>query len=132
MKNNFIKKSLKPIKKKLQNKDKLYVTIRRVYTHLSKLSNEEILDYYNVASLKELDEHIEHIKAVLKKQTENYEEELEELDTCFCMDSRGDFKYLYESKKEAQNQISYSLQTKGIKLTLYACPFHCGWHLAKI
>jgi hypothetical protein len=132
LKSNFIKKSLKPIKKKLQNKDKLYVTIRRVYTHLSELSNEEILDYYNVNSLKELDTHIEHVKEVLKKQTEDYEEKLEELDACFCMDSRGDFKYLYESKKEAQQQVQFSLKTKRVKLTLYACPFHCGWHLSQI
>jgi len=132
MKSNFIKKSLKPIKKKLQNKDKLYVTIRRVYTHLSELSNEEILDYYNVNSLKELDTHIKHVKEVLKKQTQNYEEQLEELDTCFCVDSRGDFKYLYEHKKEAENQVQFSLKTKRVKLTLYACPFHCGWHLSKV
>jgi len=127
-----LKKALKPMKKKLQNKDKLYVTIRRVYTHLSELSNEEILDYYNVNSLKELDTHIEHVKEVLKKQTENHEEELEELDACFCVDSRGDFKYLYESKKEAEKQVLFSLKTKRVKLTLYACPFHCGWHLSKI
>jgi len=132
MKSNFIKKSLKPIKKKLQNKDKLYVTIRRVYTHLSELSNEEILDYYNVTSLKELDTHIEHVKEVLKKQTENYEEKLEELDACFCLDSRGDFKYLYENKKEADKQVLFSLKTKRVKLTLYACPFHSGWHLSKV
>ena len=132
MKNSFIKKSLKPIKKKLQNKEKLYLTIRRVYTHLSELSNKEILNYYNVNSLKELDTHIEHIKNILKKQTENYEEKLEELDACFCLDSRGDFKYLYESKKEAENQVQFLLKTKRVKLTLYACPFHAGWHLAKI
>jgi len=132
LKNSLIKKSLKPIKKKLQNKDKLFITIRRVYTHLSELSNEEILDYYNVNSLKELDTHIEHVKEVLKKQIENYAEELEEIDACFCIDSRGDFKYLYESKKEAQNQVLFSLKTKRVKLTLYACPFHCGWHLSKL
>ena len=132
MKNSFIKKSLKPIKKKLQNKDKLYVTIRRVYTHLSELSNKEILNYYNVNSLKELDTHIEHIKNILKKQTENYEEKLEELDACFCLDSHGNFKYLYESKKEAENQVQFSLKTKHIKLMLYPCPFHAGWHLAKV
>lgn len=132
MKNNFIKKSLKPIKKKLQNKDNLFVTIRRVYTHLSELSNEEILDYYNVRSLKELETHIEHIKEILKKQTENYAEELEELDTCFCVDSRGDFKYLYESKKEAEKQVLFTFKSKRVKLNLYACPFHCGWHLSKL
>ena len=126
-----LKKSLKPIKNKLQNKNRLYHTIRRAYTHLSELNNEEILDYYNVRSLKELEAHIEHIKAILKKQIQNYEEEREELDACFCVDSRGDFKYLYEDKKEALKQIEYSTQTRGVKLTLYACPFHCGWHLSK-
>ncbi len=132
LKNTLIKKSLKPIKKKLQNKDKLYHTIRRVYTHLSELSNEEILDYYNVNSLKELNKHIEHVKSILKKQIENHEEKLEELDACFCVDARGDFKYLYEHKKEAEQQVLFSLKTKRVKLTLYACPFHCGWHLSRV
>jgi len=127
-----LKKSLKPIKKKFNNKEKAYVTIRRVYTHLSELSNEEILDYYNVKSIKELEAHIEHIKNILKKQIENYEEELEEIDACFCLDSKGDFKYLYPTKKEAERQVNFSWQTKKIKLTLYTCPFHCGWHIKKI
>jgi len=127
-----LKKSLKSIKKELSDKNRLFFTIKQVYTHLSALSNEEILDYYNVKSLKELEQHIEHIKYILKKQIENYEEELEEIDACFCLDSRGDFKYLYPSKKEAQKQCNYTWQTKRIKLTLYSCPYHCGWHLSKI
>ena len=127
-----MKKSLKPLKKKIQNKNNLYKTIRRVYTHLSDFSNEEILEYYNVTSLKELDAHIEHIKEVLKKQIENYKEELTEIDTCFCFDSHGDFKYLYINKQEAEAQIRFTFKTKRIKLSLYPCPFHCGWHLTKI
>ena len=127
-----MKKSLKPIKKKIQNKDNVYRTIRRLYTHLSELSNEEILDYYNVNSIKELNTHIEHIKEILKKRIENYKEEIEELDACFCQDSRGDFKYLYPNKKEAEKQLNYSWQTKRVKLSLYTCPYHCGWHLSKV
>jgi len=127
-----MKKSLKPIKKKMQNKKKLYVTIRRVYTHLSELSDKEILDYYNVTSLKELHNHIEHIKKVLKKQIENYKEELEQINTCFCLDSAEEFKYLYSTRKEAEQQIEFTLKTKRVKLALYPCPFHCGWHLTKI
>jgi len=126
------KKSLKPIKKNLQNRNRLFATIRHVYTHLSELSNEEILDYYNVSSLKELEVHIKHIKEILKREIENYHEEREALTTCFCVDSRGEFKYLYERKKEAEKQLQFSLKTKRVKLALYACPFHCGWHLAKI
>jgi len=132
MKQTMNKKSLKPIKKNLQNRNRLFATIRHVYTHLSELSNEEILDYYNVSSLKELEGHIEYVKEVLKKQIENYKEELEELNTCFCVDSRGEFKYLYESKKEAEQQLLFSFKTKRVKLSLYACPFHCGWHLSKL
>jgi hypothetical protein len=47
------------------------------------------------------------------------------------MDSQKEFKYLYTSKKDAQRQVSYSRQHKGIQLKLYPCPYHCGWHLAK-
>jgi spore cortex formation protein SpoVR/YcgB (stage V sporulation) len=127
-----LKKYLKPIKKKFANKNKAFITIKQVYAHLSDYSNEEILDYYNVKSIKELEAHIEHIKNILQKQLENYEEELKELDACFCLDSRGDFKYLYPSKKEAEKQRIYSEKTKHIKLALYSCPYHCGWHLSKI
>jgi hypothetical protein len=126
-----MKKSLKPIKKRIQDKDNIYRTIRRLYIHLSELSNEEILDYYNVTSLNELNAHIEHIKEILKKRIENYEEELEQIDSCFCLDSNRDFKYLYPSKKDAEKQVNYSWQTKRVKLTLYVCPYHCGWHITK-
>ncbi|CAA6810066.1 MAG: Unknown protein [uncultured Sulfurovum sp.] len=132
MKNNCIKKFLTPIKKKIKNKTRLYLTIKHVYPHLCELSNEEILDYYQVKSLKELDAHIEYVKEILKKKKENDEEKLDALDTCFCVDSHGDFKYLYQTKKEAEKQRLYSLKTKRVKLTLYTCPFHCGWHLSKV
>lgn len=127
-----LKKSLKALKKKMQGKEKVFTTIRTVYTHLSELSNEEILHYYQVETLSELHAHIEHLKKVLKNKAENYEEKKQELDTCFCLDSRGDFKYLYPTKKEAEQQIQFSSKSKRMKLTLYACPFHCGWHLAKL
>ena len=127
-----LKKSLKPIKKKLGTKNKAFITIKQVYTHLSDLSNQEILDYYNVKSIKELEAHIEHIKNILQKRIENYEEELEAIDACFCLDSRGDFKYLYASKQEAEKQRIYSERSKRFKLTLYPCPYHCGWHLSRL
>lgn len=126
-----LKKSLKPIKKAFDNKNRAFVTIRRVYTHLCDLSNEEILDYYNVHNIKELEEHIEYIKDILLKQNRDDKSKLEEIDSCFCLDSRGDFKYLYTTQKEAQKQIDYTLQTKRIKLKIYACPYHCGWHISK-
>ncbi len=124
-----LKKSLKPIKKKLSNKNQAYQTIRRVYPHLSELSNEEILNYYHVTNIKELEDHIEYIKVILKKKINNYKNELKVIDSCFCLDSRGDFKYLYPNKKEAEKQILYTEKTKKIKLSLYECPYNCGWHL---
>ena len=126
-----LKKSLKPIRKNIVNKDNIFRTIKRVYPHLLELTDEKILEYYNVTSTKALDRHIEHIKNILKKQAENYKEELEKIDTCFCMDSQGEFKYLYSTKKEAQQQIEHSKKTKRIQLALYPCPYHFGWHLHK-
>jgi Icc-related predicted phosphoesterase len=127
-----LKKSLKSIKKNLHTKEHLFATIRGVYTHLSELSNEEILHYYHVKTITELAEHIKTIKEQLKNKAENYENRLQELDTCFCVDSKGDFKYLYFTKKEAEVQIKHSFETRRIKLKLYPCPFHCGWHLSKV
>ncbi len=127
-----LKKSLRSFKKKLHHQSHTYATIRRVYPHLETLSNEEILDYYQVKNLQELEKHIEHIKVVLKNKLKSYKEELKALDTCFCLDAQGDFKYLYPTKKEAEAQIAYSLKTKRIKLTLYPCPYHAGWHLSRI
>ena len=126
-----LKKSLKSIKKGIVHKDKPFRTIRTLYTHLSELSNQEILDYYGVKNIKELESHIEHIKKILKHKIENYEEELKQLNGCFCFDSRGDFKYLYSTKKEAEQQANYTLKSKRIKLNIYACPYHCGWHLSR-
>ena len=127
-----LKRSLKSIRKGIVHKDRAFRTIRTLYTHLSELSNQEILDYYGVKNIKELEAHIEHIKSILKKQIENYEEELEQLSGCFCLDSKGEFKYLYSTKKEAEQQAKYTFKTKRIKLTIYPCPYHCGWHLSRL
>ena len=127
-----LKKTLKPMKKKFLNKEKAFVTIRRVYSHLSVLSDQEILDYYHVENVQALEAHIAHIKHILQQEIENYKEELAEIDTCFCVDSKGEFKSLYTSKKEAERQIVYTQKTKHIKLDLYPCPYHCGWHLYKL
>jgi len=127
-----LKKSLQTIKKELRKTNNSFYTIRNVYTHLSDFTNEEILNYYNVENLSELKKHIELIKEKLKNQQDNYKEEMQELDTCFCIDSRGDFKYLYLSKKEAEAQIKHSFETKRVKLKHYSCPYHCGWHLSKV
>ncbi len=125
-----LKKSLKTIRKSIVQKNTIFRTIRHVYTHLDDLSNEEILDYYGLGTIQELESHVEKIKVILLNREIN-KNSIETLDSCFCMDSRKEFKYLYNSKKDAERQIAFSRQHKGIKLKLYACPYHCGWHLAK-
>jgi len=126
-----LKKSLKSIRKSIVFTSNIFRTIRHVYTHLEDLTNEEILDYYGVKSIQELESHVEKIKVLLLNR-EILKNNIETLDSCFCMDSRKEFKYLYKTKKDAQEQIAYTYQNKGIKLKLYACPYHCGWHLSKV
>ena len=126
-----LKKSLKPIRKKIVEKDNIFRTIKHVYPHLNELSNEQILDYYGLGSVKGLESHVEKIKDILLKREITRREEVEEIDACFCMESRGDFKYIYETKKEAEKQVEYSWRSKRVKLLLYPCPYHCGWHLSK-
>ena len=46
---------------------------------------------------------------------------------CSCIDSSGEAKYLYSSKKE----IEYLLASKHITLQSYPCPYEKGWHLTK-
>ena len=46
---------------------------------------------------------------------------------CTCKDSKGNAKYLYASNEE----LSYELTKKEIKLRAYPCPFEKGWHLTK-
>jgi hypothetical protein len=127
-----LKKSLKPIKQRLVTKHQAYTTIRQVYTHLAKMSNEEILDYYQVKDVDALEKHIEHIKTVLKNRTIDYKEALEPIDRCFCIDTEGNLKFLYPTEKEAQKQKEQTQKTKAIKLKIYLCPYHCGWHLSKV
>ena len=47
--------------------------------------------------------------------------------TCTCKDAQGEVKYLYASQEE----LSYLLSKKDIKLSAYPCPYEKGWHLTK-
>jgi hypothetical protein len=127
-----MKKSLKPIRKKIVKKNDIFRTIKHVYPHLNELSNKQIFDYYGIGSIKELQGHVEKIKAILLKREIINIEEIEETESCFCMDSRGEFKYVYNTKKEAEKQVQYSWKTKRVKLLLYSCPYHFGWHISKV
>lgn len=48
-----------------------------------------------------------------------------------CVGSDGQCKDLYETQKDAQKRASISHKEKGIRLTVYKCPYNSGWHLTK-
>ncbi len=127
----ILKKSLKSIRKTIVYNDNIFKIIKHIYNHLDSLTNYEILDYYGLNSPKELEKHVEKIKNILLKD-EISKDEIKDVDSCFCMDRYKEFKYLYKTKKEAEKQIDYSYQYKRVKLKIYPCPYHCGWHISKV
>ena len=126
-----LKKTLKPIKRRIKNSNTAFATIKRVYRHLSMYTDKEILKYYHVDNIEELEEHIESIKKTLLYDNQSKRDKLEDIDSCFCLDGKKEFKYLYKSRKDAQKQIEYTYRSKKIRLKLYPCPYHLGWHLSR-
>ena len=50
---------------------------------------------------------------------------------CSCTDSNGQIKDLYDSEISAKEQINQILKEKRVQLSIYICPYGCGWHLTK-
>jgi len=67
--------------------------------------------------------HNEQLKRTLFTPTKR----TQKTNTCICLDSNGDNKYLYSSQKE----LEYALSAKDLKLQSYPCPYEKGWHLTK-
>ena len=52
--------------------------------------------------------------------------------SCFkCVDGRGDFKRLYETRSEAISSLEHRYRASGVRLTVYECNHKDGWHLKK-
>ena len=49
--------------------------------------------------------------------------------TCVSRDQYP--KDIYRSKQDAQNRATALKKEKGIRLKVYRCPVHDGWHLAR-
>jgi len=49
--------------------------------------------------------------------------------TCNCRDKNNKAKNLYKSEYEAQDQIDYILEDRGVQLKMYQCPECEGYHL---
>lgn len=122
---DHIKKSLKAIKSDLSQKENLLRAIQNRFPHLSNASYEEILTYFQLDTLGELKVHIEALS-----QT-SHDDDMENTMICTCKDSKGDFKVLYESEALAQAQADSSKRQPNVHLTVYPCPYGCGWHLTK-
>jgi hypothetical protein len=51
------------------------------------------------------------------------------INSCTCTSKKDIKKNLYRSEMEAQEQIDYAFQTRGVALSMYSCPEADGWHL---
>ena len=58
-------------------------------------------------------------------------EHLDRLDNCLCTDSKHQFKEIYMSEHEAENQAKYLNDITGVNIYVYPCPYNAGWHLTQ-
>jgi hypothetical protein len=58
-------------------------------------------------------------------------EYLERMDSCLCTDSKKQFKDIYNSEHEAENQAKYLNDMLGLNISIYPCPYDAGWHLTQ-
>lgn len=122
-----LKKSLQSIKNELVQNEEILKALQKSYPHLAHLSENQILNYFNVKSIQELDGHIERIKE--SQEPQNLTVQKNEI--CSCTDSHGQTKDLYDSEVSAKEQIRKLSKEKRLQLSIYICPYGCGWHLTK-
>ena len=116
---------LNALKKQLSKEEEAFEIIKRKYPHLTKMSDENILLYCECCSRSELVQYVKELKIHIV-QEESRDEKI-----CICTDAKGDMKYLYMSKKEAELAQELRQREQNITLKIYTCPTSRGWHLAK-
>lgn len=119
-----LKKSLQTLKEDLSKKETILKAIQQTHPQLSTLYEHQILAYFEVTSIDELDEHIKHKKESIPPDTLNTL-------VCQCTDSQGQPKALYDSEESAQKEATILSKQKNLNLSIYPCPHHAGWHLTK-
>lgn len=122
-----LEKSLQALKNELVKNEEILKILQKSYPHLAHLSENQILNYFNVKSIQELDGHIERIKA--SQEPQNLTVQKNEI--CSCRDSHGETKDLYDSEVSAQKEANTLSRQNKLKLSVYSCPYGCGWHLTK-
>lgn len=122
-----LEQSLQAIKTDLAKKEEILNGLKKIYPHLSYLSETQILTYFKVESILELNEHSKCIKVSTQV---NDKLSVQENDICSCTDSKGQPKDVYHSEASAQEVMMLSRQKK-LQLSVYICPDGGGWHLTK-
>ena len=107
------------------SKEIILRSIQNHHPHLAKFSEEEILAYFHLTTIEELQEHIQDpIKT-------SPEDEINQSSLCSCKNSKGEFKDLYDTQELAQQQADQLMSHQILRLRVYPCPYGYGWHLTK-
>ena len=122
---DHIKKSLQALRSDLARKESLLKMIQKHYPHLSNLSQEELLAYFQFDTLSKLQVYIE--ESIRTSSEDNKADTM----LCTCKDGKGEFKVLYETEALALKQTEISKMQPGVSLKVYPCPYGYGWHLTK-
>jgi len=123
-----LEKSLQTLKNDIAKKEETLKALQKTHPHLAHLSETQILTYFEVHTMDELNKHIKHIK-VSTPPHDNFP--LKDNQLCSCTDSKGQPKDLYNSEESAQREANALATQKKLSLSVYPCPNHCGWHLSK-
>ncbi len=118
--------NLKYLKTVYEQKEAAIRKLKSSFPHLSDMSKETLLAYFDCTSPSELID-ISHALARTIDKTNKLSEE----NFCRCIDSNGIPKLLYATPNEAERIERYVIQKRGILLKIYPCPHVKGWHLSK-
>ncbi len=117
--------NLKDLKILYQEEERVIKQLKHTFPHLSNMSKEALLAYFNCTATSEL---VSIAKCLIKPTPR---EVLEEKHYCHCTDRNSIPKLLYTTYSEAQRVQQYVLNKRGIALHIYRCPSVEGWHLSK-
>lgn len=123
-----LKKSLQAIKNDIVRSEEILKLLQKSHPHLANLSENQILNYFNVNTIDELHGYIQQIKA---SQEARYDLSVQKNKICSCRDSHGEIKNLYDSETSAQAEANALYGRNTLKLSVYRCPYGSGWHLTK-
>ena len=117
---------LKHLKKAYEQEDAAIKKLKSNFPHLSDMSKETLLAYFDCTSPSELVDISHALARTIDKTSKPSEENF-----CRCIDSNGIPKLLYATHNEAERIERYVMQKRGILLKIYPCPNVKGWHLSK-